>query len=199
MRRLLLGIAVLAASCGEQFSAESGTAGAAGASGSSGSATGSDAGATGGAAGLGGAASGGAGGVGGTGGKLLTGGSGGTGATGGKIGTGGSGAVDAATILSSCGKQYGAVQFYKLCMENATECHVMAANMVQSCKVVCGSNGGECLDAYDNVDTDPTCGHSTQSNCDFTGWYEIVCVCSKGCGSGPPCKYPSTCLSGTCS
>lgn len=196
MRYWSSGLVVLAVACGDQFSAEGGTAGAAGAGGT---ASGSDAGASGGAAGAAGSS--------GTGGTLVAGGSGGLGGAGGSGGLGGAGkggtagaggSAGASVLLGSCGKQYGTVQFYKLCKENATECHIVAANKVQSCKVVCGSNGGECLDAYDNVDTDPTCGQSTPANCDFTGWYEIVCVCSKGCGSGPPCKYPATCVSGTC-
>jgi hypothetical protein len=194
---------MLAGACGSGFTSEPSPAGNGGVAGTSGAGTGASA-----ATGGGGAAGSGAGasGVGASGGYGASGGVGATGGAGGNGGTPGNGGAAGTSAGGSdggtgspCDQQYGSVQFYKLCTESATACNFIAANKVESCGIVCKNEGGECLGAYDNVDGDPTCGKSTVVDCNYVGWYEIVCVCSKGCGTGQACTYPKFCSGGQCS
>jgi hypothetical protein len=44
-----------------------------------------------------------------------------------------------------------------------------------------------------------TCGLGQAAACDSTTWGTAICICSHGCGSGPPCTGGQTCSGGTCS
>lgn len=127
-----------------------------------------------------GAATGGAGGAG-------TGGAGGAGA-GGAGGAGGSGVV-------SCFDQYSAAPGYVDCLETPETCEFGFDNSIQSCGAVCAELGGECIDMFND---DGGCGKTEDHDCVFVGLGAGICICTHGCGAGPPCPEGTTCLSAVC-
>ncbi len=187
-------------SAGSGASATGGSGGSS--SGGLGGATGGTGGATGGAAGTvgtGGATGGAGGATGGTGGATggtggATGGTGGaTGGTGGATGgTGGTGGVP------TCEKIYsGMTGVNAVCVDSDSVCEMNFASKTATCAEICGAGGGECTGVFDNQGP---CGHTgPELQCTTTALNGGICVCTHGCGSGPPCTAPQTCKSGTCS
>lgn len=114
---------------------------------------------------------------------------GGAGGAGGAGGSGGS-------VPVTCADQYGQAPEFLLCTESATECEFNTENS-QSCDVRCSTYGGECLDAWSNFPA--SCNSDGQNiNCAFDDHNDVVCVCSLGCGAGPPCPVGQTCSGGNC-
>jgi hypothetical protein len=97
---------------------------------------------------------------------------------------------------SACDEQYAVLPDYMLCMETPTACHVYTTHDV-SCTDHCHAQGGECSQAFDNV-MGRGCTVAAAITCDTTDGGHAICVCSKGCGSGPACVSPQVCTAGTC-
>jgi hypothetical protein len=110
-----------------------------------------------------------------------------TGSTTSSASSGGSGGV-------SCDMQYGTAPSYLACIESQV-CEFNASVDGTSCAQICSDHGGECLYTFQNQGD---CGHGTRLACDFTDNQTIICVCSHGCGSGPPCRAPDMCTAGSC-
>src|SRR5262245_27776537 len=97
----------------------------------------------------------------------------------------------------SCDSQYGGIMGYIFCSETATTCDFRALlNAQSSCSEQCTSSGGECIDAFANGDG--TCNHNSVVGCTYATATDLVCLCSKGCGGGPPCSAGLQCISGSC-
>jgi hypothetical protein len=108
---------------------------------------------------------------------------------GGEAGAGGEGG---APVAVACGAQYVGLV---LCAEDVTSCSVIGPTaFVLGCDVICAGAGGECQAAFDNSG----CTIGRRVACDFTGYADTLCVCSRGCGGGPPCVLPAACTSGVC-
>lgn len=137
------------------------------------------------------AGGGGAGAAGGSGGQAPgTGGGGGSGGAGSAGGAGGS-------VPTTCDGQYSLVSGYMKCSESDTECEFIVPNVV-ACAEVCKQFGGECIDAWDNYPAGTCDGPNFDADCSSTGFVDLVCVCSLGCGDAPPCTGGLTCSDGSC-
>lgn len=117
---------------------------------------------------------------------------GGSGASGGGEvgGTGGAGAV-------SCTEQYGDLVAYLECPSDRTTCkffYQMGDSL--SCEQACGERGGECISAHNDVGG--MCSEGGPEPCNNTSHNHAICICSKGCGGGPPCAAGLVCSNGTC-
>jgi hypothetical protein len=113
---------------------------------------------------------------------------------GGGGGPGGSGGAPA----TGCTGQYGHVPFFILCSETQMVCSFYAHVEPQSCADLCASGGGECLLVYNNLNDMAGCMTENTVSCDELTLLDAICVCSFGCGSGPPCQASQTCMGGTC-
>ncbi|MCC6903072.1 MAG: hypothetical protein IT377_29145 [Polyangiaceae bacterium] len=180
-------------------------AGAAGTGGASGGAAGtggtSGAGGTGNAGGASGAGGGGGTGAGGSGGT----GGGGTGGVGGAGGAGGGGGTGGGTTLPSCNALYGSLAgALQVCDATAAQCTLAVdtdpndGDAGQTCGALCAGGGGECLKAFDNGAGQCVLDTTDPRPCTDATMSEGICVCSRGCGSGPPCSGGKKCKAGTC-
>jgi len=117
----------------------------------------------------------------------------GAGGSGGMAGSGGTGG----SPIASCTSQYGAAPGFVLCKETSTECEFSTVlDSLTSCTAVCGGLGGECMTVWRNG---AACEYLPQETCGTTAYYDVICVCSLGCGSGPACGAGQTCAAGSCS
>jgi len=156
--------------------------------------------------GSGGTTSGGSGGTssGGSGGAT-SGGSGGT-TSGGSAGTtsGGSGGAGG-VALPTCSTLYGSVTgTLQVCVTDAAQC-VLAVDTDpndgdpgQPCSTLCVAGGGECLKSYDNGAGACVIDMADERLCSDATMSEGICICSRGCGTGPPCAAGTKCQSGGC-
>ncbi|MBW2527973.1 MAG: hypothetical protein JRI23_27580 [Deltaproteobacteria bacterium] len=102
-------------------------------------------------------------------------------------------------VCDSCNTLYaghGSVQ--EVCSDVYDECVLRATTSSVSCREICESGGGECLGVRDNVNNTSCVETGGPISCDATGANSIICTCSHGCGTNPPCTQPDTCSSGTC-
>lgn len=65
------------------------------------------------------------------------------------------------------------------------------------CAWLCRQVGGECIDAWN--DAASHCERAASSAGCTSGLSGQICLCSRGCGSGPRCPPGQTCSSGSCS
>jgi hypothetical protein len=80
-----------------------------------------------------------------------------------------------------------------LCLQTDTVCELAFSAVAQSCAMICAQGGGVCQAVYNN---DPgQCGHGQQLTCNNTSLNDAVCICTRGCGSGPPCPGNQVCNS----
>jgi hypothetical protein len=86
---------------------------------------------------------------------------------------------------------------YALCSEVKYECAFAFDSTAQSCAQICSSHGGECFGAFDDQN-DKKCKYGNQATCQSKGLSSAICVCSRGCGSNPPCPANLTCVGGKC-
>jgi hypothetical protein len=98
--------------------------------------------------------------------------------------------------MGPCGMQY---PNNKVCSDANNQCELAYDATAASCSSVCQAGGGECLGAFNDVNnqtcqTNPNQPVSCTSQLITTG----VCVCSQGCGNGPPCSMTQICLLGNC-
>lgn len=98
---------------------------------------------------------------------------------------------------TTCDSQYIGAPGYQLCAAKATSCEFnVNLNQSTSCGAVCGALGGECAQTIDNG---AACEYyPTIQPCAFTGYGTALCVCSLGCGGGPPCAPNKPCNGGVC-
>jgi hypothetical protein len=95
----------------------------------------------------------------------------------------------------NCDAQYGDATNYVACLEDAMVCEFNAEAQNESCSDICEARGGECIEVFN--DNGP-CGHGQQLTCNTQNFVSLICVCSKGCGGGPPCSASQTCNNGNC-
>jgi hypothetical protein len=99
----------------------------------------------------------------------------------------------------SCEELYGAMaQVLEMCGDTGTECSLRVTTANFSCDQICRQGGGECS-AYHNDEPAETCGLGDAYGCAYTGHLSAICICSHGCGDGPPCQAPASCNNGFCS
>lgn len=111
--------------------------------------------------------------------------------------TGGAGGTGGATTLPTCDDTYGAINgVAQICLQTDSTCELAYAATTQTCTAICQQGGGVCQGVFNNQPG--ACGHGTPSNCDNNLFNDAVCVCSRGCGSGPPCPGNQTCNAGQC-
>lgn len=104
--------------------------------------------------------------------------------------------VDCAPGLISCEDQYNAhpsVNF--TCNQSGGVCDLNASILTQSCTTICQARGGACINAFNDQ---MQCGHGQELGCDYVGFQEVVCVCTRGCGGNPPCSSNQKCENGVC-
>jgi len=103
--------------------------------------------------------------------------------------------IDCVTNQSSCAGQYSGGPGYYLCEEDVF-CQIGANVSATTCDEICEDGGGECIDAYNN---DNMCGLGQPYGCGNTqGFNTVICICSRGCGTGAPCSGNQTCVNGQC-
>lgn len=127
--------------------------------------------------------------------SVAAGGMGGMAGAGGAGGAGGMAGGGGAPPILSCTQQYGMAPNYIPCVETPTVCEYGTTTQQFSCAQQCTFYGGECLDAFNNQGM---CGHGAQLTCTTTGFSTLICVCSRGCGGGPPCGMGQTCTNSVC-
>jgi len=201
------------ASGGAGAGGSAGTGGSAGASGGAGGAGGGAGGASGGSAGASGGAGGASGGAGGASGGAggASGGAGGAsggagGASGGAGGaSGGAGGTGGTATLPTCAALYGGVTgTLQVCDTTSSKCTLAVdtdpndGDSGQPCSTICTDGGGECLQAFDNGASQCAVDTADARPCTDATMSEGICVCSRGCGSGPPCAGGKKCKAGTC-
>jgi hypothetical protein len=100
------------------------------------------------------------------------------------------------TTLPSCADTYGSLTGVEaVCLQTDTTCELRYASMVATCTQICTAGGGTCIGVFDNQGP---CGHGPSAPCNTSQFQQAICVCSRGCGSGPPCTAPQLCNGGTC-
>lgn len=143
-----------------------------------------------------------------TGGSSTGGASGGLGGGAGAAGVAGAaGAAGAAGSggIPTCDVLYGAVTgVNQVCAEESGNC-VLAADTDavdgdpgQPCGQICTAAGGECIQVLDNGVDYCTPNATLVLTCDTADQSNLVCYCSRGCGTNPPCAPGKTCTSGQC-
>lgn len=117
---------------------------------------------------------------------------GGGGPTGGAAGGGGTGGV---VTIPGCDDTYGQINgVASVCLQTDATCELAFAATTQTCAQICQEGGGVCQAVYNN---DPgQCGHGQQSDCNNNIFNDAVCICSRGCGTGPPCPGNQVCNPG---
>jgi hypothetical protein len=96
----------------------------------------------------------------------------------------------------SCDDQYMDAPDYILCVEDETSCTFNTETaFADSCDDICNDYGGECLQAFDNYRCSTI---AAEVECSSSKFDTTACVCSKGCGGGPPCTGNDVCDSGAC-
>ncbi|HMR10006.1 MAG TPA: hypothetical protein PKA88_29715, partial [Polyangiaceae bacterium] len=99
--------------------------------------------------------------------------------------------------LPSCADTYCSIPGVgQVCAQTAVSCDLRYNATTASCAKICTDGGGVCINAYNNSGT---CGRGSEIGCANSTFGSAICVCSRGCGSGPPCSGTQTCQSGTCS
>jgi hypothetical protein len=117
---------------------------------------------------------------------------GGGGPTGGAAGGGGTGGV---VSIPGCDDTYGQINGVdQVCLQTDKTCELAYAATTQTCAEICQEGGGVCQAVFNN---DPgACGHGQPSDCNNNIFNDAVCVCSRGCGNGPPCPGNQVCNAG---
>jgi hypothetical protein len=114
--------------------------------------------------------------------------------------TGGADGTCATTSLcGDCDAQYGSsTEVFEVCGATQSECVLRVDADPIPCRDTCWAMGGECLSAV-NDEPNGSCGASaTTLSCTINTYTSLLCTCSSGCGSGPPCVAPDICTGGTC-
>ena len=100
------------------------------------------------------------------------------------------------TGMGPCGMQY---PNHKVCSDDNGQCALDYNATQQSCAAVCQGGGGECLGAYNDLQNQTCQIDSGQPvSCTSTQFQSAICICSQGCGNGPPCGGLQICVNGNC-
>jgi hypothetical protein len=105
---------------------------------------------------------------------------------------------DCNPTLPTCEDQYDALDgVFDVCGQNGEVCEVAFGNG-GTCNGVCGRSGTQCITVYNNAQG-TICQRSQQGqfSCDQPA-NSAICLCTRGCGSGPPCPGDQICLGGMC-
>jgi hypothetical protein len=109
----------------------------------------------------------------------------------------GTGTGTGSASAPTCDAQYGDVDGYVACFEDATTCRFNADTArATSCGQLCAERGGECIVSHDN--NGPCEDASNDQACDSRAFNTTLCECSRGCGGGPACPAGQTCAGGVC-
>lgn len=110
-------------------------------------------------------------------------------------GTGGGGGTGGVVTIPGCNDTYGGINgVAQICDETDQVCELAYAATTQTCTDICEEGGGICQGVFNNQPG--ACGHGPPSDCNNNTFNDAVCVCSRGCGSGPPCPGNQVCNSG---
>ncbi len=110
------------------------------------------------------------------------------------VGGGGSGG---GTTIPDCQTTYGSLNgVSQVCLETDSVCELAFSATTQTCTQICSQGGGVCQGVFNNAPG--ACGHAQPSTCDNNFFNDGVCVCSRGCGNGPPCPGNQVCNGGQC-
>jgi hypothetical protein len=95
-----------------------------------------------------------------------------------------------------CGMQYPS---NPVCSDDNNACALAYNATLGSCAAVCAAGGGECLQAYNDVQN-LTCivAQNEPVSCLSQLYASAVCLCSLGCGNGPACTVGQICINGNC-
>jgi hypothetical protein len=98
--------------------------------------------------------------------------------------------------MGVCGMQY---PNHKVCSDDNGQCALDYNATQLSCAALCQGGGGECLGAFNDVQNQ-TCqiDQGAPLSCTSMQFQTAICICSQGCGNGPPCLILQTCVNGTC-
>ncbi len=113
--------------------------------------------------------------------------------SGGQGGQGGQGGAGGGPL--SCDAQYGAAPDYVLCDEDSGSCTFFVSLSGASCTQLCAALGGVCLGMINNGSE--ACQPAAVGPCN-AAMADAICVCSLGCGQGPPCAGNLICVNGDC-
>lgn len=125
------------------------------------------------------------------------GGAGGNGGAAGSGGTGGSGGSGGAGGITDpfCDGRFGGLPFYTLCDAPGNFCKFFRQVIGSSCLESCRDAGVTCLDSDDQGAT--RCTEATDLSCPDQ-FNDVICTCSRGCGTGAPCDVGQQCIGGVC-
>lgn len=102
--------------------------------------------------------------------------------------------IDCEEGLQDCGMLFSGTAGYYHCAAGL-ECVFGFDTTQGSCNTVCLSQGTECVATYNN---DSQCGFGVDLGCDANTFMSAICICSNGCGDGPPCGAGTACADGSC-
>lgn len=82
---------------------------------------------------------------------------------------------------------------------DSNDCELAHDSTQMSCSALCQTGGGECLGAFNDIN-DQMCAINPNApySCFSQQLSSVICICSKGCGNGPPCAAQETCFNGQC-
>jgi hypothetical protein len=100
------------------------------------------------------------------------------------------------TNMGPCGMQY---PNKPVCSDANDQCQLAHNSQQSSCATLCGSGGGECLGAFNDVNNQMCqVDQGAPYTCNGQQFASLICVCSQGCGNGPACMAPQICQNGQC-
>jgi hypothetical protein len=101
-----------------------------------------------------------------------------------------------------CKTLYGSTVGFSLCTESATACEFAINQMQNTCASACAKAGGQCVASFNDVNNNtcqkPQVPSLAQLSCGSNNFKSAICICSRGCGGGPPCPAGQSCKAGTC-
>ena len=104
--------------------------------------------------------------------------------------------------VPSCNDLYGKAGGYSLCAESGNVCEFAFNSTQGSCSSVCSAGGGGCITMYNDVNNQacakPNNPQLGTNLCNATNYTSAICVCTRGCGNGPPCPSGQSCNNGNC-
>jgi hypothetical protein len=86
---------------------------------------------------------------------------------------------------------------YSDCGGTTTTCTIAYNSTLNTCTEICQAAGAECYLAYNNITAACDIAWDEPISCDFNTYTAAVCICSRGCGTGPLCTS-GTCTNGEC-
>lgn len=101
-----------------------------------------------------------------------------------------------------CKLLYGGATNYQLCYESTNTCEFgMQTQNGPSCGETCAKGGGECVGMVNDINNQACNKQNSIPNagqCANVSYSSAVCICTRGCGAGPPCTGGMVCSQGSC-